>query len=233
MSRRPKVLYLDTASPVVSVALGTGGTETGEPVFRGTVLSERTIALRRSSELLLKTIEEMLGETGATLRELHGVAALQGPGSFTGLRIGLATVLGLSQALGLRATAIPTLPVLAAAAAAGKHDVVAAVDAIRGDWIVQRFRARAEEENREPLSEVELISTGELLEQGPCRVVGFGASRLSTEPGWRSAAIEVIEPTALAPVAARRWPARLIDWDPGRLTSPIYFRPPAVTPPKR
>ncbi len=221
------VLFLDTGSPISSVAVG----------GRGEVLAERTIEQRRTSELLLPVIEEALAEAGVALGDLHGIAALQGPGSFTGLRIGLATVLGLHQALEVRATALPTLPILAAAAgpgAAGIGDteVLAAVDAIRGDWVVQRFAVGASEQPA-PLSEPELIAAAALAGRGRCRLAGFGAGELAEEAWHRDSGIELLEPSPLAAVAARSLRLDDVEWDPARLSSPIYFRPPAVTLPKR
>ncbi len=221
------ILFLDTASPVVSVALGGSGE----------VLAQRTIELRRSSERLLPVIDEVLGEAHLTLAGLAGIVALQGPGSFTGLRIGLATTLGLSQAANLPATAMPTLAVLAAAAPAGERDIVAAVDAIRGDWVVQRFRGAADETGPagKALSEPELSPAAALREFSACRIVGFGIGQLESGAPWpaSSPGVELIEPPPLAPVAAGKWPAADIEWDASRLTAPIYFRPPAVTVPKR
>jgi tRNA threonylcarbamoyl adenosine modification protein YeaZ len=99
----PLLLALDTASPTVSVALARGPE----------LLGERSIAMERSSALLLALVHEVLSEAGARPADLAGVVALRGPGSFTGVRIGLATVLGLHQALGMPATALETLRVLA------------------------------------------------------------------------------------------------------------------------
>ena len=65
------------------------------------------------------------------------------PGSFTGLRVGLATVLGLHQALGLPATALPTLEVLGCLGPGDGSTVVAVVDALRGEWFAQRFESAA------------------------------------------------------------------------------------------
>ncbi len=219
MTERP-VLFLDTASPISSVALG------GD----GCVLAQRTIAQRRTSELLLATIEAVLEEAGVALSAVHGVAVLQGPGSFTGLRIGMATVMGLHQALPVRATALPTLKVLAMAAGAGDMDVLAAVDATRGDWVTQRFRVGS---RPVPVSEPELLAATALRDRGPCRLAGFGASVLSREGWFAGAGIELLEPPPLAAAAARWLSAGDIDWRPEKLTSPIYFRPPAVTLPKR
>ena len=84
------ILALDTGSPTVGLALGDGKK----------MLAVRSIELRQSSERLLRNLEDLLRETGTPLTDLRGIAVLKGPGSFTGLRVGLGTVLGLHQALG-------------------------------------------------------------------------------------------------------------------------------------
>ena len=161
----PLLLALDTGSPQVSVALGRGSQ----------VLAERSVEIDRSSGRLLEMIAEVLAEAGAKPADLGGVLALQGPGSFTGLRIGLATALGLHQALGVPATAISTLRVLAARAAE-PGTIVAAVDALRGEWSAQAFRGG------EPLSGMELIHGSNL----PSSSQGSRLLPVSESRGWRS-----------------------------------------------
>lgn len=236
---------MDTASPTVSVAVGR----------EGLCLSRRAVELRRSSENLLRLVDEALTEAGATIRDLDGVIALRGPGSFTGLRVGLATCLGLHQALGLPATAVPTLEVLAEAArgeaASVTGPVVAVVDALRGEWFSQLFEATGEPREAEPV-----IRTPEAVAAlHPALVIGFGARRVAESDGWAAGAgggspvrpVQVVdlsthqpgEPGELAPDALRL-AARLamedpgrFDWSPATLTAPLYLRPPATTLPKR
>ncbi|MEE8524817.1 MAG: tRNA (adenosine(37)-N6)-threonylcarbamoyltransferase complex dimerization subunit type 1 TsaB [Thermoanaerobaculia bacterium] len=217
------ILVLDAASPVVSVAAADGGR----------LLAERTTELRRSSERLLTLVEEVLDEAGVELGGLGGVAALQGPGSFTGLRIALGTVLGFHQAVGVPATALPTLPVIAAAAAeAAGGTVLAAVDAMRGDWTVQPFQIDPGHSGFPlPLAPAELRSPAALGELAPARLAGFGVGRLA-ETDDRDCGFELVEPPPLAAVAARIASLGTISWDPAGLTRPIYFRPPAVTVPR-
>lgn len=210
------LLALDTGSPQVSVALGR----------EGRLLAERSVEIDRSSGRLLEMIGEALAEAGAKPADLGGVIALQGPGSFTGLRIGLATALGLHQALGVPATAISTLRVLAARE---EGTVVAAVDALRGEWSAQAFRAG------EPLSGMELVhgSTLPHLAPGITAVTGFGVSRLAELPDWPKE-VRLVEAGPLAGIALQRalrlTPAQ---WDPDLLIHPIYSRPPAITAPRR
>ncbi|HLX10366.1 MAG TPA: tRNA (adenosine(37)-N6)-threonylcarbamoyltransferase complex dimerization subunit type 1 TsaB [Thermoanaerobaculia bacterium] len=145
------VLALDAGSPVVSVAVGRGGA----------VLATRAVALQRSSTQLLALVAETLAAAGARPADLDGVVALAGPGSFTGLRVGLATALGLHQGLGVRAQALPTLAALAAASAAPPGSlVIAAVDALRGDWAAQAFQVGGP--LPVPLGEMALVPAAEL-----------------------------------------------------------------------
>lgn len=212
------LLTLDTASPTVSIAAGSPDGQ----------ISERQIDLRQSSEKLFHAIDEVLDDIGVPIHELEGIVNLRGPGSFTGLRVGMAAVLGFHQALDLPATALPTLPILASTVPATEGErVVAAVDAMRGDWSVQSFIAGQLEND----GELGLRSVEELAELAPCSLVGFGVQALAE--GLDGSEIRLVEAPPLA-VHILRWIAHhRIDWDASLLTQPIYFRAPAVSLPKR
>jgi len=214
----PAVLALDAASPIVSVAVA-------RPAG---VLAERREEIARSSVLLLGMVDGALAEAGVTLGELAGLVALAGPGSFTGLRIGMATVLGLHQATGLPATAVPTLEILARLAPAGAagRPVAAAVDVLRDEWAMQLFAPVLR-----PLGPPARLSTAELVaqvERAGAVLIGFGVARLAPRLG--PAAGPAIEPAALAGAAALAAVRHPPSWDAGRLSAPLYFRPPAATP---
>ncbi|WP_113703054.1 tRNA (adenosine(37)-N6)-threonylcarbamoyltransferase complex dimerization subunit type 1 TsaB [Nonomuraea lactucae] len=98
------VLAFDTATPAVTAALHDGGR----------VLAESTtIDARRHGELLAPTIETVLREAGASLRDLTAVVAGSGPGPYTGLRVGLMTAQALATTLGVPAYGICTLDAVA------------------------------------------------------------------------------------------------------------------------
>jgi tRNA threonylcarbamoyl adenosine modification protein YeaZ len=212
------VLVLDSGSPLVSVAVGRSGA----------VLAARSAEIARSSALLLAMVDAALRAAGLQVSELAGLAALAGPGSFTGLRIGLATVLGLHQALGIPATTLPTLRVLASLAPAepaAPERAVGAVDSLRGEWSVEEWTGGLGRG-------MELLPGPELARFAPGSIVGFGVSRLSALPGWPAAA-RLVEPGPLAAAALPLLPPPGDPgWDPALLTAPIYARPPAVTAPR-
>jgi tRNA threonylcarbamoyladenosine biosynthesis protein TsaB len=207
------VLALDTGSPVLSAAV----------VSKDGVLAERISHDAHSSASLLDLVDRSLDAAGVALGDLGGACALSGPGSFTGLRVGLASVLGLHQALALPATAIPTLSVLASLAE-GDH-VLACVDALRGAWFRQSYRVRAGA--AVALSSPRFESVGEAELEGVEIVVGFGAHALLGDR--RGGGLRVMEPQALAAAAGLATPH--VAWDAELLTNPLYLRPPPVRSP--
>ncbi|HXM79330.1 MAG TPA: tRNA (adenosine(37)-N6)-threonylcarbamoyltransferase complex dimerization subunit type 1 TsaB, partial [Thermoanaerobaculia bacterium] len=121
---------LDTASPspAVTVLLGSHA------------FDEMLPSDGRASERLLTAIESCFGAAGVPLSECARIAVCAGPGSFTGVRVGLATAWGLGRALGRPVEAVSTLEAMAEAARApGRARVAAALDAGRGEVIWQAF----------------------------------------------------------------------------------------------
>jgi tRNA threonylcarbamoyladenosine biosynthesis protein TsaB len=124
------VLAIDTASPNAAVSLCWGGS-----LFEEALPSDR-----QSSEKLLPAVRSVLAAAGARLENCQRLAVCSGPGSFTGIRIGLATAWGLSRASGIPVEAVSTLEAMAEAARPGVSGRVAAVlDAGRGEAVLQRF----------------------------------------------------------------------------------------------
>ena len=109
MKQNHKILAFDTASERGSVALLEGKT------LRAELRSNTTAA---HSELLLEAVDFLLGRTGWKLKDLTLSAVGIGPGSFTGIRIGVATGVGLAQSLGIPLVGVSGLDVLAFRAAA-------------------------------------------------------------------------------------------------------------------
>ncbi|MXX75149.1 MAG: tRNA (adenosine(37)-N6)-threonylcarbamoyltransferase complex dimerization subunit type 1 TsaB [Holophagales bacterium] len=210
------LLAFDTGSPVVSVALA---------------LPDRVEALAtpqgRSSRELIAMIDELLAGAGLEARDLGGIGAVRGPGSFTGLRVGLATAIGLHQASGVRAGAVSTFEVLASHYAGRAVQpapvVLAVVDAHRDRWFTQRVRLGADGTAR---AEGPPEITGRAdLERSALPLVGHGVSALELPAG-------AVEATELAPNMLRRMRNGDFPWGLSTLVEPLYLRPPATTAPK-
>ena len=120
----PLLLAVDTATRVMGVALLRGETLLAEIATEGP---------RPHSERLLPGIDRVLALAGAALHEVGAFAVSVGPGSFTGLRIGIATVKGFGLGDPRPVLGVPTLAALAAAAAGAPGPVAALLDARRGE----------------------------------------------------------------------------------------------------
>lgn len=210
----PHVLALDGGSPRVSVALGRAGR----------VLAAREGGGGEASSSLLRLVDEVLAEAGIALAAIDRFVALRGPGSFTGLRVALATVLGLHQATGRPATAVSTLETLAWQARAGGGRVVPVVDALRGEWFAQPFALGGGTPRAE--AGPAILGAADLRRWAPCRIVGFDVGKLAAAD--LPSGIEVAEAGPLAPALVELAHGREIEWDPARLATPLYLRPVAA-----
>ena len=118
----PDVLAFDTATSFVSCC-----------VWRdGVVLAERRSREVRAAQGVLLLVEELLEESGVLRKQLDAVGVGIGPGSFTGLRIGIATARGLALGLGVPVGGMGTLDALLA----GCPGATAVIDARRGEVFV-------------------------------------------------------------------------------------------------
>lgn len=128
------VLALDTAGVWCSAAIFDGQ--------RDLVLSERSEELGKGhAERLMGLLDAVLADAGVPLQAVERIGVTIGPGSFTGIRTGVATARGLGLALGVPTAGVTTLHILAAAAASDYPGgaILAAIDAKRGEIYAQVF----------------------------------------------------------------------------------------------
>jgi tRNA threonylcarbamoyladenosine biosynthesis protein TsaB len=124
-------LALDTATDRASVALG----------VIGAVAIEETIGgARRHAASLIPAIQSLLQRAGASLDDLEGIVLSDGPGSFTGLRVGASVAKALVQARGLQLWTAPSLLVRAAGVAHGSEVILAVTNALRGEVYAAAYR---------------------------------------------------------------------------------------------
>ncbi len=177
---RKLVLAIDTSGPRLQLALAGADVadETCQELARG------------HAELIFGEIARLLQRNGLSYADLDRLAVTTGPGSFTGLRIGLSAARGLALALKIPAIGVPTLMAMSLGVENGPHAVL--VDARRGEAYFQLF-------------------TGPGDPAEPARLMAMEASRLSIPP--RFALIENRAPdiAALARFAQaaepEAWPA--------------------------
>lgn len=115
------LLGIDTCGPAGSVALGRSNGQTVE------ILGQIDLEGRSYSSTLVAAVGDLLTRGGATLREVGAIVAVNGPGSFTGVRVGLSAVKGLAEPTRIPVVAVSRLEVLAAKSGVAS----AAIDAHR------------------------------------------------------------------------------------------------------
>ena len=122
------------------------------------------------STLLLAAVDLLVEDAQIDRREISLVAVTRGPGSFTGIRSGLATASGLRAALGARILACDSLPAQAMRVNLD-NEVWAAQPGRKGEVYAQCFRVRPGT-IPEPLTEVEILPVKDLGDRGPWVAAG-------------------------------------------------------------
>ena len=201
------VLGLDTCLAACSVAVRDGER----------VLAWRSDVMARGhQERLAPMAERVMAEAGLPFARLERIGVTVGPGSFTGLRVGLAFAKGLASALGVPLAGVSALEALAAEA---EGLVFAAVDARRDQVYLQAF------EDGRPLMAPDALELGvaaarvaETAAGRPLTLVGSGAPLLAAAaPAARLLAPEGADARLVAAIAAAREPAPV---------RPLYLRAP-------
>ena len=128
-----KILAVDTATKSCSVAV----------VEKRSLLAEMTTVRKQThSRHLMEMIERVIGLSGLALSELNGFAVTSGPGTFTGLRIGISSVKGLATASGKPVVGVSSLDALAMQASFFPYLICPFIDASRGEVYFSRYKFR-------------------------------------------------------------------------------------------
>jgi tRNA threonylcarbamoyladenosine biosynthesis protein TsaB len=216
-----KILALESATLAGGAALLDGDHLVGE--------STLSIALTHS-ERMMAVVDRLMTDCGWSPKELEGLAVSVGPGSFTGLRIGIATVKGLALALGLPVAPVPTLDALAATLPFADAAVCPLLDARKGEVFCSLYRWREREMTREwdylalTPEAVAARLTGPVIVLGDgvsaCRpyLVPLGAGVREAPPARRSPSPATVAQLGHAMLAAGRGIA-------AEAVTPLYLRP--------
>lgn len=204
----------------------------------GDRVSVKTIAMEYGqAEHLMPCIENVLKEADAAYTDIHAIICVTGPGSFTGLRVGLSAARGLALALSIPLYGVTSLQALAseyiAAHDRGFETLAVVIDTKRDDYYVQVFDIKGQKMSEAlcltPAQTQEMLAPYQNL-----RMIGDAAERLGDAvPALRTAAanpaLHIIHPGFLA----RFFQAHGLNSDvftPAPL--PVYLRPADVSQPK-
>ena len=157
------ILALDASTPVTTVAVARSNARE--------VLAEVSTTGRGASESLLPAINDALDLAGEELGSVGLVLAGVGPGTFTGIRIAAATARALSAGTGVALSKNSTLAALAAPALSCSEDVLAVLDARRGQVFARRFSEAG------PTTDIYCVRPEETSIRGAPLLVGDGAVR--------------------------------------------------------
>ena len=217
-----KILAIDTALPAVSVCVLADGAAAPE--------SAETVAMERGhAEALLPMIDRVMARVDGGFSALDRVAVTVGPGSFTGLRVGIAAGRAIGIACGIPTVGVSTLAALAAPLILDEKPglVGVAIDARHGNVYFAAFEADGRTYRAPHLTSVrEAIRS---LGAGPIRLAGSGAPMLAIEAWSIGIAAEVAGSTTAPDIG---FVARLgLLADPALAPArPLYLKPPDAKP---
>ena len=215
----PTILHIETATDVCSVALSRGAEVIG--------LREEAGGNNHAKHLL-PFVEEALKQGGCTVKDLDGVAVSVGPGSYTGLRIGVSTAKGIAYTAGIPVMAVGTLEGIAQGAKAlwagiddAQPQIVPMIDARRMEVFTTRYDFAMNMMEEVSSKIVDESTFAELLAAQTVIFCGNGMPKcrelLSASPNARFVD---------APLSARYLlPAALKKWKEQAFEDVAYFEP--------
>ncbi len=218
MSSAPFILACDTTQGACSAAL-----------YRDDVLAHALTPMRKGhAEALMPMIQTLCVQADITPNQIDRLAVTHGPGTFTGVRVGLAAMRGLALALDIPLKAYGTLHVMAQARTEA-IPLIVAVDARRATFYAQAFDAMAT-----PLGAAQALDAAAvlaLIENGEVGLMGSGADLLLADAPsrfFKTPAPDYPQSHVLAAMAAGD-----SEWDNLTVPEPLYLRPPDASLPNR
>lgn len=218
-------LALDTSTEACSVALS----------YHGQLLALDEVCPQQHSKRILPMVQQVLADAGVSLSQLNGIMFGRGPGSFTGVRIGVSVAQGLAFGVDVPVYGVSTLAAMAQAAAQlkGSRQVIAAIDARMAEVYLAAY-ALDEQGLMQAISSEMAAKPGAL----PAAITGltFSTDVLGVGTGWQTygSELQALTPTNIAsdilyPSAQYMLPFANLAWQNGHfiaaeLAEPVYVR---------
>ncbi|AMH19359.1 putative metal-dependent protease molecular chaperone [Hafnia paralvei ATCC 29927] len=218
-----RILAIDTATEACSVALWNNGEK--HALFE--------ICPREHTQRILPMVQQILAESGVSLNQLDALAFGRGPGSFTGVRIGIGIAQGLAMGADLPMIGVSTLATMAQGAfrQMGATQVLAAIDARMGEVYWGQYQRQNDGvwlgENTEAVFTPERAQQNVMALAGEWASVGTG---WGTYPDMAAATpITLVDGQITLPQAEDMLPLALVDFALGKMTAvenaqPTYLR---------
>lgn len=215
------LLAVDTATEICGVALVVDGLVKAELILNHGVTH---------TQCVMEAIDTVLSISSTNIRAVDAYAVTRGPGSFTGLRIGISTVKGLALAAGKPIVGVSTLEVLGHQASGDDILVCPLIDARRNELYWTLYRR--DDVGLSPVLDEQVGSVDTIAGKidGPCYFIGNGVaqyqSRLKKKVAqpthWANEALCGIRPSVVGRLAWRRFLEGNVE-DLSKFT-PIYLR---------
>ena len=162
-----RIILIETSTALCSVALAEDGT---------IVDYRESSAPKAHASLTAVFIQDMLAERGLSPADCDAVCVSMGPGSYTGLRVGVSTAKGICFGARKPLLAVGTLDTLVAQADSDARFIIPMVDARRMEVYTAVFENGTQLTETAPMI-IDENSFAEYLEQGPCLFIGDGAGK--------------------------------------------------------
>lgn len=208
------VLSVDSALGACNVA-----------VLKGDQVFSRSVATQREqAQIFVPLVQEVLGEANLGFKDLDLLVSTKGPGSFTGLRIGLSTARAWAVSLGIRAVGVTTLEATAhqyLPKVEGDRDILVVLESKRSDFYAQLFDSSGVPKT-EPMADEVSVIVRNISE--PICVVGDAVQRFQESVGGKNFVYMhdkafCLDPVCLAQLGAKKCDAGAMDD-----LEPVYLR---------
>jgi tRNA threonylcarbamoyladenosine biosynthesis protein TsaB len=174
---------------------------------------------------LQPTIKKMLEETGIRLQDLGAIAVSNGPGSYTGLRIGLSSAKGLSYALNLPLIAISTLDMMAASASATNTDFTCPmIDARRMEVYTALYDKQSARIMEPQAMVLDASSFADILNSHTVTFFGSGNTKFRELTKSQNAAFDNIKSDARSLIKISNNRFQIKDFNTLAYTEPVYIK---------
>lgn len=207
----PIFILLETSAECCSVAISRG-----EEILA----SRKTETSRQHASMLAPFVRDTLAECGLSVRDCDAVAVSGGPGSYTGLRVGVSTAKGLCFGAGIPLIAVDTLEILAWQGHGRADRIVPMMDARRMEVYCAVFDSDCRKLSATEAKILDENSFGELLAQGTVLFIGDGSEKFSKVCNSANALFDNGGPVASAMAHAAN-----AAWQEKRFEDIAYFEP--------